>query len=74
VAALAIGHFAGSDDPHERMGLAIECGVRHPALAIMIGSANFGSERALPVLVPCVITFMAIATVYMSVRRNALAS
>jgi BASS family bile acid:Na+ symporter len=74
VTALAIGQFAGPDDPHERTALAIECGVRHPALAIAIGTANFGSERALPVLVPCAITFMAIATVYMFVRRNALAS
>jgi len=72
VAALAIGHFAGSYDPHERTGLAIECGVRHPALAITIASVNFGSERALPVLVPCVLTFIAIATVYLTVRRRAV--
>ena len=73
VAALAIGHFSGSDDPHERTGLAIECGVRHPALAITIAAANFGSERALPVLVPCVLTFIAIATVYLAFRGRAVA-
>jgi len=65
-AALAIGHFAASDDPHERTALAIECGVRHPGLAIAIATANFGAERTLPVLFPCVFAFIAIATVYLS--------
>jgi BASS family bile acid:Na+ symporter len=74
VVALAIGHFAGSDDPHERTALAIECGVRHPTLALTIAAANFGSERALPVLVPCVLTFIALATVYLSWRGRAIAT
>jgi BASS family bile acid:Na+ symporter len=70
--ALAIGQLAGPDDPHERTALAIECGVRHPSLAIAIGTANFGAARTLPVLFPCALVFMAIATVYMSVRRRAI--
>jgi BASS family bile acid:Na+ symporter len=74
VSALTIGHFAGPDDPRERAALAIECGVRHPALAIAIAAANFGPERALPVLVPCVLTFIAIATVYLSSSGRALAT
>jgi BASS family bile acid:Na+ symporter len=69
-AALAVGHLAGPDDSHEKTGLAVECGVRHPAIAITIAAANFGAERALPVLIPCVITFMAIATVYLSLRQR----
>jgi hypothetical protein len=73
IAALAIGHFAGPAEPHERTALAIECGVRHPSLAIAIGTANFGAEQTLPVLFPCALVFMAIATVYMSVRHKALA-
>jgi BASS family bile acid:Na+ symporter len=74
VAALAIGHFAGPDDPRERTALAVECGVRHPGLAIAIATANFGAERTLPVLVPCVIAFMVIATVYLSLRGRAMAT
>jgi BASS family bile acid:Na+ symporter len=70
IAALAIGHVAGPEDPHERTGLAVECGVRHPALAIAIASANFGAERTLPVLFPCVITFMALAMVYLTLRQR----
>jgi bile acid:Na+ symporter, BASS family len=72
LAALATGHLLGRPDPHERTTLAVECGVRHPGLAIAIGSANFGSQRALPVLIPCAITFMAIATVYLSMRGRGL--
>jgi BASS family bile acid:Na+ symporter len=67
-ATLAIGHLLGPDNPHERTTLAVECGVRHPVLAITIASANFSPQKALPVLVPCVITFIAIAMIYLAVR------
>jgi BASS family bile acid:Na+ symporter len=70
--ALAIGQFAGPTDPHERTALAVECGVRHPALAIAIGTANYGAEQTLPVLFPCALVFMILATVYLSVRRKAI--
>jgi BASS family bile acid:Na+ symporter len=64
-AALAIGHLAGPPDPHEKTVSAIECGVRHPALALAIGSANFGPQKAMAVLIPCVLTIIAVAIVYM---------
>jgi bile acid:Na+ symporter, BASS family len=70
-AALAVGHVLGPPNPHERTTLAVECGVRHPALALAIGASNFGLQRALPVLIPCVITFVVIATVYLSLRGRA---
>jgi BASS family bile acid:Na+ symporter len=70
IAAVAIGHALGPPNPHERTALAVECGVRHPGLAIAIASATYGTERALPVLIPCVITFIVVATVYMSLRRR----
>jgi BASS family bile acid:Na+ symporter len=72
IAALAIGHAAGPEDPNERTALAVECGVRHPALAIAIATANFGAERTLPVLFPCVIAFMAIAMLYLALRQRTL--
>jgi hypothetical protein len=62
-AAVAIGHLTGPRDPHEKTLTAVECGVRHPVLAIAIGAANCTPQRALPVLVPCVLTFMAVAMV-----------
>jgi len=71
-AALTIGHFLGPKDAHERTTLAVECAVRHPALAIGIGVAASSSQQAMPVLVPCVITFIAVATIYMSARGRRL--
>jgi BASS family bile acid:Na+ symporter len=65
IVALAIGHFLGPNDASEKTILAVECGVRHPVLAITIASSNFGPQQALPVLVPCILTFIAIAMVYM---------
>jgi BASS family bile acid:Na+ symporter len=63
--ALGIGHLFGPDQPSEKVTLAVECGVRHPALAVTIATANYGQAAALPILVPCVITFVAIAMLYM---------
>jgi len=65
-AALAIGHLAGPAGSSERSVLAVECGVRHPVLAITIGAMNFGKQAALPVLVPCVITFIVVAVLYLA--------
>ena len=64
-AALAIGHFFGPGDASERTALAVECGVRHPVLALTIASGNFGKEQSIPILVPCVVTFIAMAVAYM---------
>jgi hypothetical protein len=38
ITALLIGYFAGSEEPHERAGLSVECAVRHPGLAISIAT------------------------------------
>ena len=65
VAALVIGHLLGPRDSAEKTVLAVECAVRHPGLAVTIAATNFTPERALPVLVPCILTFIAIATVYL---------
>jgi BASS family bile acid:Na+ symporter len=63
--ALAIGHLSGPADPSEKTILAVECGVRHPVLALNIAVASLGHPEALPVLVPCVLTFIAVAMVYL---------
>jgi len=70
VAALAIGHGLGPRDPHERTSLAVESAVRHPALAIMIAASNFTPERALPVLVPCILAFIVVVIMYLLWRRR----
>ena len=67
-AALAIGHVLGPQDPKQKTILAVECAVRHPALALTIAATNFTPQQALPVLLPCVITFTLVAMVYLFVR------
>jgi bile acid:Na+ symporter, BASS family len=65
VAGLAIGHLLGPQNGQQKTVLAIECAVRHPGLAVTIASTNFTPQQALPVLVPCVLTFIVIATAYL---------
>jgi bile acid:Na+ symporter, BASS family len=65
VVALAIGHLLGPSNPRERTDLAAECAVRHPMLALAIAGTALSPEIAMPVLVPCVITFVLIATIYL---------
>ncbi len=69
-AALALGHSFGPPNPHEKTALAVECTVRHPALAITIAAANFSPQKALPVLLPCVLTTIAVATIYLLWRSR----
>jgi len=73
-ATLAVGHLLGPSDPREKTSLAIECGVRHPALAITIAAENFGLEKTLPVLAPVVLTLILVAVIYMVVRGRTLAA
>ena len=71
VAALAIGHLMiGSQYADKRTVLAVECAVRHPGLAIAIGTTNFTAQATLPVLVPCIVTFMVIANAYLLLRAR----
>jgi hypothetical protein len=51
-AAMAIGHLSGPNDPSEKTILAVECGVRHPVLALTIAVANFGKSLAVAALLP----------------------
>jgi len=64
-AAVAIGHLSGPSNPHEKTITAIECGVRHPVLALTIAGANFARQDAVAVLIPCVLTIIAVALVYL---------
>jgi BASS family bile acid:Na+ symporter len=71
VAALAIGHWLGPQSGAEKTTLAVECAVRHPGLAVAIGTTNFTAQQALPVLLPCILTFMATAMLYLLWRGRA---
>jgi bile acid:Na+ symporter, BASS family len=73
-AALAIGHWFGGGDSSEMTVVAVESGVRHPVLALTIGIANFSRQEALPILVPCILTFIIMAMIYMTWRGKTQAS
>jgi BASS family bile acid:Na+ symporter len=68
LAGLTIGHFFGPADASEKTVLAVECGVRHPVLALTIAASNYSPQQALPVMVPCIISFILIAMLYMTWR------
>jgi len=71
VAALTIGHLMiGAEHAEKRTVLAVECAVRHPGLAIAIGTTNFTAQETLPVLIPCILTFIIIANVYLFLRSR----
>lgn len=70
IVSLAIGHWLGPHDAHERTTLAMECAARHPGLAMTIATLNFNPQQALPVLIPYLIVFMVITTVYLQWRNR----
>jgi len=74
IAALLIGHLLGPSDPRERTSLAVESAARHPGLAFSIAAMNFTPAKALPVMGPCILTFILIATIYMLLRGERTAS
>jgi BASS family bile acid:Na+ symporter len=71
IASLAIGHVLGPRDAHERTTLAMECAARHPGLAMSIAALNFSPQQALPVLVPYMLVFVLLTTIYAKWRQSA---
>jgi BASS family bile acid:Na+ symporter len=43
---VAVGHFLGGPNPHNRAVLALATGTRHPGIAIAISSINFPNQKA----------------------------
>jgi BASS family bile acid:Na+ symporter len=73
-AAIAIGHWLGPQDAEERTTLAMESAGRHPGLAMTIAAVNFSPESALPVLIPYLIVFTLVTTVYLEWRKRSVGS
>jgi len=69
-----LGHVLGPRDAQERTTLAMESGARNFGLALNIGVLNFSSERALPVLIPYIILFAIISTLYLKWRARQTAT
>jgi BASS family bile acid:Na+ symporter len=69
-ASIAIGHWLGPRDAEERTTLAMESAAHHPGLAMTIAALNFSPEKALPVLIPYLIVFMVVTTIYLQWRKR----
>ena len=65
-----LGHVLGPRDAQERTTLAMESGARNFGLAMTIGVLNFSAERALAVLIPYIILFGVISTLYLKWRAR----
>ena len=68
--SIAIGHWLAPRDAEERTTLAMECAARHPGLAMTIAALNFSPHKALPVLVPYLVVFMVVTTIYLQWRKR----
>ena len=72
--SIVIGHWLGPPCAEEQTTLAIESAARHPGLAMTIAALNFSPQKALPVLIPYLIVFVVITTIYLEWRHYQLAT
>lgn len=61
---LAFGHLLGGNDPEQRSLLATEAATRNPALALIIARANYPNAHVANVLVPYIVTFLVLTSLY----------
>jgi bile acid:Na+ symporter, BASS family len=69
-ASLAIGHGLGPKAPEERTTLAIESAARHPGLALTIAVLSVSPRKALAVLIPYLVVFVVVSTLYLQWRKR----
>jgi bile acid:Na+ symporter, BASS family len=71
VAAIAAGQLIGARHPGNRTALAITCAMRHPGIALTIGTTNFPENKLLPAAVALYILIATIlTTVYGKIRQK----
>ena len=74
VVNIGLGHVLGPRDAQERTTLAIESGERNTGLAMTIGVLNFSAERTLPVMIPYIVLYIVISTLYLNWRAKEAAT
>lgn len=70
LAALAIGHSMGGRDARERTVFALETASRNLGLTFFIASLQPNGQAALPVIVPYIVIFAVLSTVYLRVAHG----
>jgi bile acid:Na+ symporter, BASS family len=69
VGSLVVGHLMASRLPEEQTTLAIESASRNSGLALLIASDFVTLEKALPVMIPYIITSALISFIYVRYRK-----
>jgi predicted Na+-dependent transporter len=69
VGSLVAGHLLASRLPEEQTTLAIESASRNSGLALLIASDFVTLEKALPVMIPYIITSALISFIYVRYRK-----
>jgi predicted Na+-dependent transporter len=70
-AAIVAGHWLGGPDPDDRTTLAIASSMRHPGIALAIGSLNVPDEPRMPAAILLYVLVAAVATtIYGKVRAR----
>ncbi|HEX4999314.1 MAG TPA: membrane transporter protein [Terriglobia bacterium] len=70
IVGLTVGHLLGGPDPDNSSALALASACRHPAIALMIASANFPEERFGGTILLYLIVSAVVAAPYLSWRRK----
>lgn len=68
--ALVAGHLMAAGQPEEQTTLALESATRNIGLALLITSAYAPLEKALPVLIPYLVTSTIIGLIYIRYRKR----
>ena len=68
--ALAVGHLMAWGRPEEQTTLAIESATRNTNLTLLIASAFVPLEKALPVIIPYIVTSAIICALYVRYRKS----
>jgi bile acid:Na+ symporter, BASS family len=69
IGAMAAGHLMARGQPDEQATLALESATRNPGLALLIASTYVSLEKAMPVLIPYLITSTIIGFIYVRYRK-----
>ena len=70
VVSLAIGHCLGPRETGERTALTLEGANRHPGLAMTIATLKFSPLQTMQVLIPYLVVFFIMTTVYLQWRKR----
>ena len=68
--ALAAGHFSAPDVFEEKTALALEAAGRNPGFALVIAQLNFPHARPVAFIVPYMLVFMVLSTLYITWHKR----